>query len=108
MSSNTDRSSESTPTPLTSETVGLDRGALELEKKIFLNSPIGKFLKQKLWESIVRKGAFHTTTSRTGDFDKVIVYREELLGGWVIKGRIGNQVYSYSITDVEIQYSKLV
>lgn len=87
---------------------GLDREALALERRIFLESPLGRALLQML----VR--AHNLRETRAFDFpggypfEKVSVRRDHFDTGWVISGVIGETVYSLAVTDVEIQYSNLV
>lgn len=91
----------------TYSTEGLDKEALKLERQIFLKSELG----QKLFKLLVRslpKGTAGNEFIDTKPFDKVTVYREEFIHGWVIKGLIGKTVYSLAVTDLELQYSNAV
>jgi len=88
---------------------GLDSEALRLERKIFLNSEIGQYLQRQLWDYAFGKGTIDSWTRSFGKrFDKIVIGREEISGSWVIRGRIGEKVYSVAITELEIASKKVV
>ena len=89
-------------------TQSFDSEALALERKIFLKSPIGQYLRRRLWLYYKGGGAFDLTENSGDEFDKIVIRREVLIQAWSIRGRIGEKVYGLVVTDVEFQHLKLV
>lgn len=89
---------------------GLDSEALRFERKIFLKSPIGRYLQRRLWLYYKGGGTFDLIDETTGlnGFDKIVISRLPVHSAWYIKGRIGEKVYGLAITDIEFQHLKLV
>lgn len=92
----------------TSSTEGLDKDALALERRIFLKSPIAKKLIALL--ALKHKIAELHAVAAAGPnpFERVFIDREDRLPGWYITGYLNGTAYGLVVSDVEIQYSKLV
>lgn len=82
-----------------------DRQALELESRIILSSESGRRMVALLRRSMPNTAA--DGFAATAPFDHLSV-RRRWPDIWILQGRIGNTVYGLAVTDIEIQYIKVV